>query len=97
MYVIENYRHPVTRCLGQPNIARNDRFKDFVSKETSQISCYLLREGRPVVVHREEYAFDLESWIYSPAEAHERIQKLRHTLNGEIFALNRYKNSVTSS
>ncbi len=80
----------MTRCLGQSNISRDYALEDLIPEETTQISRDLLRECRPVVIHRQENAFDLEVSIDRPADAHMRIKKLRNALDGEIFALDWY-------
>ncbi len=79
----------MTRRLGQPNISRDYALEDLIPEETAKIGGDLLRECRPVVIHGQENAFDLEVSIDRPADAHMRIKKLRNALDGEILALNR--------
>src|SRR5882757_658360 len=59
MYIIENNRFTKTRSLGKTNIPRNQALEDLRSKEAAQIRRYLARKTGPLVVHRQENAFNL--------------------------------------
>src|SRR5882757_8099167 len=48
-----------TRSLGKTNIPRNQALEDLRSKEAAQIRRYLARKTGPLVVHRQENAFNL--------------------------------------
>jgi hypothetical protein len=80
MYVVEHYRHPVTRGFGQTHIPRNYAFEDLGAEETSKVGSDLLGESRSVVIHRQENAFYLEGWVYRAAKTHMRVQELRNAL-----------------
>jgi hypothetical protein len=42
MYVVEHYGHAVTWGLSEPDITRNDGFKDLSAEEAAEIGCDLL-------------------------------------------------------
>src|SRR5271170_4093937 len=41
MYVVEHYRHSVAWSLGQPNISRDDSFKDLCAEKAAKIRRHL--------------------------------------------------------
>ena len=73
MNVVEKHGHAVAWSFSQPDIAGYDRLKDLSPEKTPKIGSYLLGKCSPVVVHREEDAFDGERWVDRPPEAHQRI------------------------
>jgi hypothetical protein len=97
MYVVEYHRHPVTRRLCQADVPRNHCFEHFIAEKAPQVGRYLLREGSPVIVHRQKDPFDLKRGIDRPPQAHQGIQKLRHALDRQVFALNRNQYRITGS
>ena len=82
MYVVEHYRHSVTRRFREANISGNDGFKDLCAKEAAQVGGDLLGKGGSVVVHGEKNAFDGKRRIYGTTEAHKCVQKLRDAFEG---------------
>src|SRR5882762_3688234 len=70
MNVINDNRLPETRRFRQADIARNHALKDLRSKKAAQIRGNLPRERRPLVVHSEQDAFNLKTWIERAPDAH---------------------------
>jgi hypothetical protein len=97
MNVVEYYRHPVTGCLGQPNISRDYGFEDLAAEEASKVGSNLLGESRSVIVHGEQYALDCERGINRTTQTHERVKEFRDALKSEVFALDRYEDGIARS
>jgi len=89
MYVVEHYRQPVARRLGEANISGNNGFKDLSAEKTAQIGGDLLGKRGSIVVHGEKDAFDREGWVDGTTEAHQSVQKFGDAFESEILALNR--------
>ena len=70
MYVVKDHWLPVTWCFGQPYISGDHGFEHLRAEEAAQVSGNLLGQYRPVVIHRQENAFDRKRGIDRPAEAH---------------------------
>src|ERR1700722_8668614 len=70
MYVIENDRFTKTSCFRQPHIASYYRLEYLGAKETSQIRCHLPRERCPLVKHRQQNSFNLQTRIQRPSGTH---------------------------
>jgi len=58
MYVVEHDGHAMARSFSQANVTRNDSFEDLGAEETAEIGGDLLGKRSPVVIHREQDAFD---------------------------------------
>src|ERR1700741_5667572 len=63
VYIIENNRFTETRCFGQADIPRNQALEDLITKKTAQVSGDLPRKAGPLVVHRQQYAFNLKARV----------------------------------
>src|SRR5882724_11172666 len=83
MYIIENNRFTKTRSLGKTNIPRNQALEDLRSKEAAQIRRYLARKTGPLVVHRQENAFNLQAGIQGAPDPHQGVQKFRDALQSQ--------------
>src|ERR1700719_269278 len=88
VYIIENNRLAKARGFGEPDIPRNDALKDLRPKETAQIGGDLARKSGPLIVHREQNAFDFEAGVQRPPDAHQGVEKLRYPFERQILALN---------
>ena len=96
MNVVEKYGHAVTWSFRKADVPRNHGFKDLGTEEAPEIRGDLLGKSRPVVVHREKDTFNRQGWINGPAQAHERVEKLRDTFESQVFALDRHKDGIAS-
>src|SRR5271163_819831 len=81
--------------LGKPYIARNHALKHLRTEETAQISGYLPRQRRSLVVHCEQNALDLKARIQCAPDPHQGIQQLGYSLESQILALNGYQHSAS--
>src|ERR1700722_16928053 len=95
MYVVEHDGHAMARSFSQANVTRNDSFEDLGAEETAEIGGDLLGKRRPVLIHREQDAFDGWLRVDGSAKAHERIEKLGDAFEGQVLALNGHQNGVT--
>src|SRR5277367_903150 len=95
--VVENNRLTKTRCFCQSYIPGNHALKHLIAEETSQVRRNLLRQRCPLVIHRQQYAFDFELRIQCSANAHKRIEQFRHSLERQILTLNRNQHRVRSN
>src|SRR5271154_2377523 len=59
MNVIENNRLTKTRSFREPYIPRDDALKYLRSKEAAKVSGHLPGERCALIVHRQQYSFDL--------------------------------------
>src|SRR5580700_2732531 len=75
MNIVKDDWFPETWRFGKPHIARNHALKYLRPKETSQIRGHLPGQGRSLVVHREQNAFDFETWIQRASDPHKSIQQ----------------------
>src|ERR1700690_1157361 len=87
MYIIENNRLTKTWRFRQANIPWDYALENLGPKKTAQIRRHLPGEGRPLIVHCQQDAFDLQLWIQRPPNPHQRIQQLGHSLQRQVFAL----------
>src|SRR5271169_2089994 len=76
MDVVENNRFTKTWCLREPYIPRNHALKHLIPKETAKIGRHLLRQGRSLVIHGQQYSFDFQLRVQRPANTHQRIEQL---------------------
>src|SRR5260370_15540229 len=97
VYIIENDRFTETWSFREANVARNDALKNLRTEKTAQIGGDLARQGRPLIVHREQNSLDLETWIQSPANTHKCIEELRNTFQRQVFALYRHQHRIRSN
>jgi hypothetical protein len=74
MYVVEQYWHAVARSFCQAHVPGNYRLEHLGSEKAAEIGRHLLRERRPVVVHRKKNSFYRQGRINGPAETHQRIE-----------------------
>ncbi len=81
----------MARRFRQAHISWNCAFKHFIAEKAAQIGGNLLRESGSIVVHREQYSFDLKGWVERPPDAHKRIEKLRYSIDGQKLTLYWYE------
>src|SRR5713101_3092134 len=87
MDVVEYDRLSVAGRLGQPDIPWDHCRKHLCAKEASEIRGNLAGERGSLVIHGQKYALDGEARVQGPADTHERVQKLRYALQGQVLAL----------
>src|SRR5262249_20070060 len=88
--VVKNDGLPMTWRFRQSDISWEYRFEDLRPEEAPQVRGDLPRKGGPVVVHREEDAFDQQLRVQASPNAHQTVQQLRDAFQSEVFALDRH-------
>src|SRR5215469_7599862 len=68
---------PKTGGLSEPYTARNNGLENTLVEEIAQILFNLAGEVCPVIVHREQNAFDLQLGVEGIANAVHRVEELR--------------------
>src|SRR5688572_4658476 len=66
--IMEHHRLAVARRLRETDIARDHRVEDLAGKVPVDLVANLLRHARPAVEHRQDDAFNTESWIEALAD-----------------------------
>src|ERR1700730_12985765 len=94
MDIIENNRLTETWRLRQSYVSRNHALEDLRTKKAAQIRCDLPRESGALIVHCEQNAFDLQTWIERAADSHQGIKQFGNTFQRQVFALNGNQHSV---
>lgn len=97
MYVVEYDGLSMARSFREANISGDDGLENLGTEEASKIGSHLFREGRAVVIHRQQDALDGERRIDGAAEAHKGIEKFGNTLESEVLALYGDQDGISSS
>src|SRR5437588_1686945 len=92
--VVQDNRFAERRSLAEANVARDDRRIDLLGEMGAHFFGDLSREVHPLVVHRQDDPFDIERRIDGVANALDRRQKLRDSLEREVLALHRHENRI---
>src|SRR5689334_15102306 len=92
--VVEHGGQAVARRFAKPDVARNHRREDAVLKELADVARDLLPEIRALVVHRHQNAGDVERWIERGADAPQRRDEIRKTLEREVLAVQRDEHRI---
>jgi len=74
MYVVEDHGHTVTWGFCEPDVSWDYALENLGSEEATEVRGDLLGERGPVVVHRQEDAFDFKRWVHRAAQAHEGVE-----------------------
>src|SRR5208282_3042230 len=94
MYVIENNRLAMARCLGQSHVARNHCLEDLLAEKASEIRADLLGECGSLVVHVQQDPFDAEIAVQRPANSHQRVNQFRNPFKGQVLALDWHQDRI---
>src|SRR5690348_13576484 len=86
--VIKNDRLSEAWCFRQPDVARDDALENLWAEESAQVAGDLAGKRGPIVVHRQQNAFDLQVRVQCAANAHQGIQQFGDAFQGQVFALN---------
>src|SRR6266404_8614213 len=89
MYVIQERWLSVAGRLRQTYVARDHGLEQLVAKELFQFLRHLLSQVGALVIHGQDYAFDLQFWVEALAQSFDRIHKLADALEREVFGLHR--------
>ena len=92
------HRTPRSGCrssgLGEPDISRNLGAVHLPTEILHGLLCNLPGEIQALVVHREQYAFDLERGIQTLLDQSYRVQKLAKSFQRIEFALDRDQHRI---
>src|SRR5215475_5701646 len=84
---MQHYGAPMTGCLRQPDVPRDDGLKDLTGKEPLNLVTDLERETRPPIEHREQDAHDVEIRVQSLADELDGLDQVRQALERVELAL----------
>ena len=79
----------MARRFGEPHVARNDRLKHLLLEKLAHVRRHLRSQIRPLVIHRQEHAIDVERRIQSRAHTPQRRHEIGESFEREIFAVQR--------
>src|SRR5690349_98306 len=75
VYIIENNRFTETWSFRKPDISGYQALENLIAKKTAKIRRHLPGKAGPLVIHRQEYAFNLQTGIQGAPNPHQRIQE----------------------
>src|SRR3989442_13323239 len=87
MNIVENDGLSKAGCFGEANVARDQALEDLRSEEATEVRGDLPRKGRSFIIHRQENAFDFESWIQNYPNSHKSIPVFGYDFVRPVFAL----------
>ena len=92
--VIEQRRLAIGGCLGNADVARNDRLVDGVTHVGANVLHDLRTEVVAAVIHGQHDAMDAEFRVEAALDLLDGGQKLRQALEGEELALQRHQDGM---
>src|SRR6476619_177985 len=84
-------RFLVGRTLLQPDTLRDHGVEDLAAEDLLNLGSDVARQRRPLVVHGNHDAEELESWIGTEPHFLDRFEKIVGALQREVRRLNRYQ------
>ena len=94
LHVVENHRHAVARRFAEAHVARDDGVEHLLLEELAHVARDLLPQVRPLVVHRQQHALDVEGRVEHGAHAPERADEIGEALEREVLAVQRNQHRV---
>src|SRR3989338_1074024 len=92
--VVEQDGLAVARGFGQAHVPGDDAREHLGAEEVAQVSQDLARKVGALVVHGEEDPFDGELRVERAPDAHQGVEQLAHTLQGQILALDGHQDRI---
>ena len=74
----------MARCLPESDVARDDRPEHLLFEEPPHVGRHLLAQVRPLVVHRQQHALDVERGVEPRADAPQCTDEIGETFEAGI-------------
>ena len=81
----------MTGRLGKPNVSGDRGLKDEPAVKTPEIGGYRQGEIGALVIHRQQQPLYLQLRVNDSSQASQRVEELRDSFEGVVFALDRHQ------
>jgi hypothetical protein len=84
----------VARGFAEPDVARNDGGVDPILEERPDVLCDLLTQVRPLVIHRQQDAGDVETGVEGRPHASKGRDQIGEPFERKVFTVQRDKDRI---